>query len=64
MPQVFGRVTDDARRGFGRACHSGGVTMAALLEALGRALLDDPTVIPPEVYEEARTVDIERGSRS
>ena len=61
--QTSVRISDEARRGLDRLATSHGVTLTALLEALGRQVDSDPEVIPSAVIDEARRIDFERRSR-
>ena len=61
--QTSVRISDDARRGFDRLATSQGVTLTALLEALGQRVETQPDVIPAEVIDAARRIDFERRSR-
>lgn len=57
------RISDDARRGLDRVATRYGVTLTALLEAMGRYLDEDPTRVHQGVIETARQIDFERRSR-
>ena len=61
--QTSVRISDEARRGFDRLATSHGVTLTALLEALGQLIESTPDAIPPEVIDAARRIDFERRSR-
>lgn len=62
---MYVRLSDDARRGWDRTCVKYGVTLTALLEAMGRELdtLGITTDRGAVVVEEARRIDQERRSR-
>lgn len=57
------RISDEARRGFDRLATRHGVTLTALLEALGQLVEAQPDALPPEVIDAARRIDFERRSR-
>jgi hypothetical protein len=63
--QVTTRISLDARRGWDRGCLAGGVTMTALMEAIGLELLEHGvrSDVGHEVVERARQIDLERRSR-
>lgn len=63
---VTNRLSPEARRGFDRACRIAGVTMTAMLEALGRELDRDPHRLldrGSDIMELAREIDLERRHR-
>lgn len=60
------RLTQEAHSGWDRACRISGVTMTALVEAIGLELERTPTALGergPDILEAARQIDWERGSR-
>ncbi len=57
------RLTDEARAGLDRFSTRRGITLTALLEALGHQLADDDTWMPLELVARAREIDAERRSR-
>lgn len=57
------RLTFDARRGWDRVCRDNGVSLTALVEAIGLEMDDRHQPIPPEVIELARTIDHDRKTR-
>lgn len=58
------RLSPDSRRGWERAALRGGVTLTALVEAIGMTLLDqDGTVTNAAVLTLARMIDQERRNR-
>lgn len=57
------RLTDDARRGWDRVVESEGVSLTALVEAVGLALHERREIIPKDIIAAARAIDYERGSR-
>lgn len=65
VPYLNSYVTADAKAGWRAAALRSGCTMAGLLEALGRALNENPARLPrmEAVVEVARTVDVERRGR-
>lgn len=63
--QVTTRISPDSRRGWDRACLAAGVTMTALMEAIGLDLLEHGirSDAGREMVERARQIDLERRSR-
>jgi hypothetical protein len=57
------RLTDDAAAGWDRLCTRRGVTMTALIEALGRSLNEGEEWVPDDAIRRAREIDRERRSR-
>lgn len=60
---VYLRLTDDARQGWDRIVETEGVSLTALVEAVGLALHERRELIPQEIIARARQIDYERGSR-
>lgn len=61
--QIKGRLTEASGRAWDKVATTEGVTMTALLEALGRALESGAWKPSRRVIEEARRIDAERRSR-
>jgi cytochrome c oxidase subunit IV len=58
------RLSDDARRGWERLALRYGVTMSALMEAVGvRLMSGEGEPVPAELIELARKIDYERRRR-
>jgi hypothetical protein len=60
------RLTEEAHAGWARACANSGVTMTALIEAIGLELHRTPSALGdrgPDILAAARAIDHERGSR-
>lgn len=60
------RLTPEAHRGLMRACEAAGVTMTALLEAIGLELARNPGSLGergPDIVAAARQIDQERRNR-
>jgi hypothetical protein len=66
VPKVTLRLSDEARAGLERGCVSYGVTITALVEAIGRMMLTDTARLGErgaDIIELARQIDAERRSR-
>lgn len=65
-PPLKVNLTDEARRGWDRSCAQWGTTRTGLFEAMGRLLDEHPARLPDleDLLQVARTIDIERRSRS
>ena len=63
MVRVSLRLSDEARRGLDRAATSSGVTLTAMVEAFGRLLDADPSLLLDEAVALARRIDFDRRSR-
>jgi hypothetical protein len=61
---MYARVTDEARRGLLALAEREGITITALSEAVGLALLAGTFEYPPEIVEAARRIDFERHTRT
>lgn len=60
------RLSDDARRGFDNFCTAYGVTLTALVEAIGLEMSRNPSKLAErgeDILTEARRIDFERASR-
>lgn len=57
------RLSDEAHQGWDREATRNGVTLTALIEALGQALCDGKRPIPATILDAARAIDFERRSR-
>lgn len=57
------RLTADASRAWDSACTRKGVSMTALMEALGERLTDGQDWVPDEAVDRARQIDRQRRSR-
>ena len=61
--RISAQLSPEGRRGWDRATTAGGVTLTALMEALGLMLDERSNWLPPEAVERARLIDRERNSR-
>jgi hypothetical protein len=57
------RLSDEAAQGWDWLCTARGVTLTALLEALGRILATGEDWTPDQAIDRARQIDRERRSR-
>lgn len=64
MERISARLTDGAAGAWDRTCTREGVTLTALLEALGQAIALDRWHPPVTVVTAAKQIDRERRSRS
>jgi hypothetical protein len=57
------RLTDASAQAWDRLCTRRGVTLTALLEALGQLAAEGETWVPDDAVERARDIDRDRRSR-
>lgn len=65
VPKMTLRLTDEARAGWEKACVTTGVSLTALVEAIGRDLNDSGRLLErgADLIEAARVIDLERRRR-
>lgn len=66
VPKVTLRLSDEARAGLERGCVAYGVSITALVEAIGRTMLTETEMLGKrgaDIVELARQIDAERRSR-
>lgn len=60
------RLSDEAHRGLDTACQGAGITLTALIEAIGLTAAREPSALTdrgPDIIELARAIDLERRNR-
>lgn len=63
MPRVSANLSDEAFRGWDHTCSAARCTFTALVEAMGRLLLDGEPWTIEDATEAAAAIDRERRSR-
>lgn len=63
MVKVTLRLTEEARRGLDRSARRVGVTLTAMVEAIGMRLDEEPDLLQRHTVDLARRIDAERRAR-